>query len=422
MVLPFHISIGFGKYDPNNFLHHFFMSQIIIGFVGAFGSGCSFLAHNFIEQKGYTYLSLSDILKQEYAKDKSFKKGKKKEENPSRGIMQDYGDYVRKKKGNDYLSNRALEKIKHSRKQKWIIDSIRNPAEIDCLKKQISETYIFSIYADTDIRWNRKRDIYNGDPRIFSEHDKRDQDEHLDYGQRVEACFLKADIAISNNFDIVCEPTINQAHKDMSAKVNFYIELIEGIKEFKPTESEALMAMAFAASARSSCLQRKVGAIIIDKSGQVFSSGFNEVAKDTKPCADRFGQCYRKHIRENVDEKIKEHARNESSFKSIKGIIKGAFKNLDRCPSLHAEEVAILGIARNGGSSSIQGSHMISTTYPCNLCANKIVQVGINNVTYLEPYPMQEAKEIFARNGIKTFPFEGVSFNGYFRFKKGVAS
>ena len=58
---------------------------------------------------------------------------------------------------------------------------------------------------------------------------------------------------------------------------------------------------------------------------------------------------------------------------------------------------------------------LYTTTYPCNLCANKIAQVGIRNIVYFEPYPMEEAKNILNKHNIKQTPFEGVTYNGYSR-------
>jgi deoxycytidylate deaminase len=50
------------------------------------------------------------------------------------------------------------------------------------------------------------------------------------------------------------------------------------------------------------------------------------------------------------------------------------------------------------------------------LCANKIVQVGIKKVIYVEAYPQEEAKTILADVDLE--PFEGVLYNGYFRFMR----
>lgn len=56
------------------------------------------------------------------------------------------------------------------------------------------------------------------------------------------------------------------------------------------------------------------------------------------------------------------------------------------------------------------------TTFPCNLCANKIVQSGIKHVIYFEPYPVEEAKTILNEGNVEFEPFEGVTFRAFFKF------
>ena len=49
------------------------------------------------------------------------------------------------------------------------------------------------------------------------------------------------------------------------------------------------------------------------------------------------------------------------------------------------------------------------------LCANKIVEVGIEKVVYAEPYTMEEAGELFKAKGVEVKRFEGVKSAAYFR-------
>jgi deoxycytidylate deaminase len=50
------------------------------------------------------------------------------------------------------------------------------------------------------------------------------------------------------------------------------------------------------------------------------------------------------------------------------------------------------------------------------MCSNKIVEVGIKEVVYFEPYPQDEAKKILKNGKVKMIPFEGATHRGYFRF------
>lgn len=125
------------------------------------------------------------------------------------------------------------------------------------------------------------------------------------------------------------------------------------------------------------------------------------------------GGCYRGKLREKFAIKTKEYIDGNNAETFIDWW-KDEFKILDYCRALHAEESAILSVARNG-SSALKGATLYTSTYPCNLCANKIAQVGVKEVVYLEPYPMGEAKIILTNAGIKQTPFEGVTYNGYFK-------
>lgn len=179
---------------------------------------------------------------------------------------------------------------------------------------------------------------------------------------------------------------------------------------------ETLMAMAYANSMRSSCSQRKVGALVIDNYGNVFSSGFNEVPVSQRSCKIEYGKCYRKYLREHLVNKLNQELQNNDLTEKISNIIKNSSKMLDYCRALHAEENAIVNMARLSVSTDFSTATLYTTTYPCNLCANKIAQVGIKKIVYYEPYPQEEAKEILNAHRVQQVPFEGVTYNSYFKF------
>ena len=264
---------------------------MIIGLVGPFGSGCSYIARKILEEEfGYIYISLSDILREEYYT----KNQLTPDTGVSRKILQDFGDYIRKQKGVSYLSQKALEKINKKFEESgkednvnFVIDSIRNPEEIKFLKEKYVNFFVFGIFAGSNIRWERIKNNYNGNQAQFLEDERRDKGEKIEYGQRVTDAFLTSDAIILNETTIVNK---NEAYLTLKAKVEKYINLFIGKSKNKaPTEMESIMSMAYSNSLRSSCLKRKVGAVIVDSKGNVFSSGYNEVPFLEKPCLNMYG-------------------------------------------------------------------------------------------------------------------------------------
>lgn len=377
--------------------------KIVIGLTGPFGSGCTYVAKEILLEKGYEYISLSELLRKEI------------DDNAlSRSEMQNKGNELRLQKGPGYLAKLATDMIQKSDKQKFVVDSIRNTHEVDTLKDAFSSFYMFAVWASKDARWSRIQNKYCKNMALFEEDDKRDKDEKDENGQQITLCYQMADIIILNEISI---PTKQSgAFKDLKSIVERNLSFIEDRTSFEPTEMETLMSMAYANSMRSSCSQRKVGALIIDDFGNVFSSGFNEVPVSQRSCKIEYGKCYRKFLRDDIKSKLNEELKNEDLTNKVSDLIKNNSKMLDYCRALHAEENAIVNMARLSVSTDFSKATLYTTTYPCNLCANKIAQVGIKKIIYYEPYPQEEAKKILNAHNIKQIPFEGVTYNSYFKF------
>lgn len=379
-------------------------NKIIIGMTGPFGSGCTYIAKQILEHKGYKYISLSQLLKDEL-----------EEGAPNdRTNLQDFGNAMREKYGPDVLAKKAYEIISKSENEKWVVDSIRNTHEIEFLKKTVGTFYVIATWADQETRWKRVEDKYKRDRVAFENDDTRDSREDFENGQQVTLCYQMADIIIINGQDIKSQEA--EDFKELEQKTQRFIDIIEENKIFSPVEIETLMAMAYANSVRSSCSQRKVGALIIDNFGNVFSSGYNEVPTSERSCKKEYGGCYRKYLRNKFSEELTGIIQDEDTKNKVSTVVKEHFKALDYCRALHAEENAIVNMARLGGTRNLGDATLYTTTYPCNMCANKIAQVGIRQLVYFEPYPQKEAKDILQTHHVEQIPFEGITFNGYFRF------
>ncbi len=273
---------------------------------------------------------------------------------------------------------------------------------------------MIATWADQETRWKRVEDKYEHNRVTFEKDDARDSREKSENGQQVTLCYQMADIIIINNKEI--RSVGADDFQALEQKTQRFIDIIEGKDKFVPSEIETLMAMAYANSMRSSCSQRKVGALIIDNFGNVFSSGYNEVPTSERSCKKEYGMCYRKYLRTKFSNKLTEIIQDEETKNNVIAVVNDHFKALDYCRALHAEENAIVNMARLGGSKNLNDATLYTTTYPCNMCANKIAQVGIRHLVYFEPYPQEEAKIILRTHRVEQIPFEGITFNGYFRF------
>ncbi|MBE6141001.1 MAG: dCMP deaminase family protein [Firmicutes bacterium] len=135
----------------------------------------------------------------------------------------------------------------------------------------------------------------------------------------------------------------------------------------RPSWDEYFMQLAFLASTRSTCLSRKVGAVI-EKEHQVISMGYNGPACGVSHCEDK-GGCERK---------------KKTDYKS------GAY--LELCLASHAEQNAIAQAAKHGISTS--GSTIYVTTFPCKDCMNSIVNSGIKKIVFEGDYNASLSKQI----------------------------
>lgn len=391
----------------------------IIGLTGSFGSGCTYIAQNILRDKhGYQFRSLSEhVLKPLFEKEKG-----KDPNKADRHELQEFGDSVRSKNGADYLAEQIVEQIRKDAKggldsPGWVVDSIRNPAEIRALRRFSRSFFLFGVYADREIRWERAKARYKGNQKDFDEDDQNDMGEDNEKsGQHVGDCFYEADVVLTN--DVSVDALENEDFQGLAGEIGQYVELVrKPLSRQQPFRiDESLMAAAYVLSQRSSCRKRKVGAVISDADGNIVSSGYNEVPANERPCTKEYTTCYRDRLIDDFMDALKsEVSAVEDRAEDVRRLFRKQFKILDYCRALHAEENAIVNLARNGRSVPLQECVLYTTTYPCRMCANKIVNVGIREVVYLEPYPDQKAKVILKRAQVQQRFFKGVTFKAYSR-------
>jgi dCMP deaminase len=134
----------------------------------------------------------------------------------------------------------------------------------------------------------------------------------------------------------------------------------------RPNWQRYFMDMAILVSRRSTCLRRKVGAVLV-KDNQIISTGYNGAPKHIAHC-EHLG-CMR------VNNNVPSGERHEL------------------CRGVHAEQNAIIQAAING--SSTKEAELYCTNHPCSICAKMIINAEIKTVYIYDGYPDSLAQQLF---------------------------
>ena len=159
----------------------------LIGLTGTNGSGKGEAAAYF-QKREYRYFSLSDLIRDELRK-----RGKA----PTRNNLIKMGNELRDKFGPDILARLVMKKVK----DKAVIDSIRNPNEVEYLRKQKS-FILLAVDAPVELRYKRakKRGRKESASNLqqFIEKEKEEMTER-EKGQQLQKCMDMADLVIIND-------------------------------------------------------------------------------------------------------------------------------------------------------------------------------------------------------------------------------
>lgn len=135
-------------------------------------------------------------------------------------------------------------------------------------------------------------------------------------------------------------------------------------KAQRPTWDDYFMKVAYLVRERSTCLRRKVGAVLV-KDKQILATGYNGAPSGITHC-DQAG-CLRQDL------SIPSGERHEI------------------CRGLHAEQNVLLQAARHGVSA--REGVLYITNAPCSICAKMIINAGIKEVVFCDYYPDKMASE-----------------------------
>ena len=125
----------------------------------------------------------------------------------------------------------------------------------------------------------------------------------------------------------------------------------------RPSWDEYFMGITEMVAQRSTCLRRKVGAILV-RDKRIIATGYNGAPAKVSHCLD-IG-CLREQ----------------------QGIPSGERHEL--CRGLHAEQNAIIQAALHG--FSIEGSTLYCTKMPCAICSKMLINARIEKIYYKEGY------------------------------------
>lgn len=172
--------------------------MLILGVVGQIASGKGILVKYLTEKLDFTAFSLSSIVHSELQK-----KGKVKF---TRQTLQDVGDELRRVYGDNVLAQRIIKAINEQKKDRIVIEGIRNPGEIEFLKKN-SNFILIGVKADRELRFRRV--LSRGkewDPKNYEDFLKVDIRDlgvgQNKSGQQVGKCLAYCDYVLTNNKDL----------------------------------------------------------------------------------------------------------------------------------------------------------------------------------------------------------------------------
>ncbi len=140
----------------------------------------------------------------------------------------------------------------------------------------------------------------------------------------------------------------------------------------RPCWDSYFMNIAAIVASRSTCLRRKVGALIV-KDRRILTTGYNGTPSGITHC-EEVG-CLRDKL------KVPSGQRHEL------------------CRGLHAEQNALLQAALYG--ISLKDAILYCTNQPCVICAKMLINAGIKEIVINNGYPDKLAEEMLKEANIK---------------------
>jgi len=140
----------------------------------------------------------------------------------------------------------------------------------------------------------------------------------------------------------------------------------------RPNWDQYFMEMAELASKRSTCLRRKVGAVLV-KDRRILTTGYNGAPKKLPHCEET--GCLREQ----------------------KNVPSGQRHEI--CRGIHAEQNLIAQSAVHGVKT--EGATVYCTNQPCSICTKLLINAGIKKIYYKNPYNDEFTKKLLDQSEIE---------------------
>lgn len=140
------------------------------------------------------------------------------------------------------------------------------------------------------------------------------------------------------------------------------------------------MEIACLVARRSTCLRRRVGAVMV-KGKNILATGYNGTPSGITHC-EQVG-CLRQQLNVPSGERH------------------------ELCRGLHAEQNAIIQAAKHG--VNIADATLYCTNSPCIICSKMLINAGVQRIIYQEGYPDLLSMEMLAESGVEVLEFSQVA-------------
>lgn len=143
------------------------------------------------------------------------------------------------------------------------------------------------------------------------------------------------------------------------------------VSDPRPGWDEYFLRVAWVVASRSTCLRRRVGAVIVRERYMV-STGYNGAPTGVPHCAEV--GCLRERL----------------------GIPSG--ERHEMCRGSHGEVNALCQAAAMGAATA--GGVLYCTHEPCAFCTKALINAGIREMVFLHPYPDELARTLRREAGV----------------------